>query len=117
MGSLMGHGRLDSNFPEANFYAATKNAVTALVEGWRQELRSLSEENNIRIAQISPGVVKTGALEAAVPNIDKAMAEAIYKTIPHLNVEDVAECVKYVLECPIRMQIHDILVRPTQQKF
>ena len=117
MGSLFGHGRLDPNFPQANFYAATKNAVTALVEGWRQELRTLSEENNIRVAQLSPGVVKTGALEAAMPNIDKATAEAFYQTIPHLEVEDIAQCVKYVLECPIRMQIHDIHVRPNQQNF
>ena len=52
-----------------------------------------------------------------MPNIDKATAEAFYQTIPHLEVEDIAQCVKYVLECPIRMQIHDIHVRPTQQNF
>ena len=117
MGSIFGHGRLDSDFPQIYFYSATKHAVTALLEGWRQELRSLNEENNIRIAQLSPGVVKTGIVEAANPNIDKATAEAIFQTLPHLNVEDIAECVKYVLESPIRMQVHDIIVRPTQQKF
>ena len=79
-------------------------------------MRSYAEENNIRIAQLSPGMVKTEIAEAGF-GIDKATADAFYETIPHLKVEDIAECVKFILESPSRMQIHDILVRPTMQKL
>ena len=90
--------------------------MTALVEGWRQELRSISEENRIRIATISPGMVKTGIIEAAI-NVDRATAESIWETIPHLSSIDVANSVKFILESPPNMQVHDILVRPTQQTW
>ena len=35
------------------FYAASKFAVTGLLEGWRQELRDIG--GNIRVCGISPG--------------------------------------------------------------
>ena len=34
------------------FYSATKFAVTALVEGFRQELRQMEPKNKIRVAQV-----------------------------------------------------------------
>ena len=94
------------------FYSATKFAVTALCEGWRQELRDLN--NNIRIAQLCPGVVETEFAEVA--SKDKAKAEALYKTMDCLQSEDMADCIKFILGAHPRMQIHDVLVRPTQQK-
>ena len=112
MSSQFGHQIGDR--PETFFYSATKHAVRVLCEGWRQELRSFSEENNIRIAQLSPGLVKTEILEA-MSNVGKAMSDTIFEALPHLNAEDIAECVKFILESPPRMQIHDILVRPTLQ--
>ena len=113
--SQFGH-QLESPFPGVYFYAATKHMVKALCEGWRQELRSYAEENHIRIAQLSPGVIKTEIAEKGF-NIDKATSDALYDSIPHMKVEDIAECVKFILESPPRMQIHDILVRPTLQKW
>ena len=115
IGSLRGH-QIYPNSPKSHFYAATKFVVTALVEGWRQELRSISEENRIRIATISPGMVKTGIIEAAI-NVDKATADSIWETIPHLSSIDVANSVKFILESPPNVQVHDILVRPTQQTW
>merc|ERR1712117_908817 len=49
------------------FYSATKFAVTALVEGFRQELRQMEPKNKIRIAQLCPGLVSTefGAVSGA----------------------------------------------------
>ena len=61
-------------------------------------------------------MVKTEIVQAS-RNVDKATSDAIFDALPHLNAEDVAECVKFILESPSRMQIHDILVRPTMQKF
>ena len=106
IGSLRGH-QIYPNSPKSHFYAATKFVVTALVEGWRQELRSISEENRIRIATISPGMV----------NVDKATADSIWETIPHLSSIDVANSVKFILESPPNVQVHDILVRPIQQTW
>ena len=79
-------------------------------------MRSYAEENHIRIAQLSPGVIKTEIAEKGF-NIDEAASDALFDSIPHMKVEDIAECVKFILESPPRMQIHDILVRPTLQKW
>merc|ERR1711993_124439 len=72
--SIFGH-QLESPYPGVYFYCATKHAVKALCEGWRRELRSYAEENNIRIAQLSPGMVKTEIAEVGF-GIDKATSDA-----------------------------------------
>ena len=102
--------------PKGRFYTATKYAVTALVEGWRQELRDIGNGNNIRVGQLSPGVVETEFAQVMNAN-DKQIADALYGSMDCLTAEDMAECLKFILAAPPRMQIHDILVRPTQQKF
>ena len=76
-------------------------------------MHCLFEENNIHIGQIFPGLVKT----EIVQSIDKARSDATFEALPHLNADNAAECVKLILESPSRMQIHDILVRPTMQKL
>lgn len=55
-----------SHLPLARFYAATKFAVTGLLEGWRQEVRDLG--TNIRVAAISPGLVATDFQAAMYPD-------------------------------------------------
>ena len=47
--------------PKIAFYSATKHALNCLLDGWRHELNSLGR--NIRIGQISPGVIKTAVIE------------------------------------------------------
>jgi NADP-dependent 3-hydroxy acid dehydrogenase YdfG len=37
--------------------------------------------------------------------------------VPLFQAEDMANAVLYILSTPAHMQIHDILVRPTQQTF
>ena len=97
---------------KTRFYSATKFAVTALLEGWRQEMRDLG--HNIRIGQLSPGVVETEF--ALAMSGDQQKADQLYSSMECLTAEDMADCLKFILSAPIRMQIHDILVRPTQQK-
>jgi hypothetical protein len=41
--SLSGH-RVPTNSPGTRFYSATKFAVTALLEGWRQEVNPFGPE-------------------------------------------------------------------------
>lgn len=112
--SMSGHRVPHMMGGKTRFYSATKFAVTALLEGWRQEVRDLGK-NNIRIGQLSPGVVETEFAMVMNGN-DKGKAEKLYKSMECLTAEDMADCLKFILSAPPRMQIHDILVRPTQQR-
>ena len=70
---------------------------------------------NIRVAAVSPGVVETEFQSAMYPG-DPGRAAAITAALPCLQPADMAEAVQFILASPPHMQIHDILVRPTQQK-
>lgn len=92
------------------FYAATKHAVRGLTEGLRKELRDAGSA--IRVCAVSPGMVETEFAEVmAGPD---AVAEA-YGRFPCLQPHDVADAVLFALTRPPHSQIHDILLRPTQQ--
>ena len=100
--------------PESGMYAATKFAVRALTEGVRQELRA--KQSAIRVSLVSPGYVATefadvfagrpGALEALQARLDVTMLEG----------HDVARAILWVVTQPPHVEVHDVLVRPTQQK-
>ncbi|XP_022085641.1 dehydrogenase/reductase SDR family member 11-like [Acanthaster planci] len=111
--SMSGH-RLTSM--ETHFYAATKHAVTALVEGIRRELRA--KKNHIRIAQVSPGLVETRFQVRMYASGDPEMTRAMtYKSLEVLTAEDIADNMLYILQVPPHVQVHDILIRPTEQPF
>lgn len=93
-------------------YSATKYAVRSLTEGLRQELREAGL--NIRVSSISPGYVETEF--AAQYHKSQAKAEALYSQYPMLQPEDIASTVAYILSQPDHVQIHDVLLRPTQQR-
>jgi 17beta-estradiol 17-dehydrogenase / 3beta-hydroxysteroid 3-dehydrogenase len=100
--------------PESGMYAATKFAVRALTEGVRQELRA--KQSAIRVSLVSPGYVATefadvfagrpGALEALQARLNVTMLEGT----------DVARAILWVVTQPPHVEVHDVLVRPTQQK-
>ena len=92
-------------------YAATKFAVRALTEGLRQELRERGSD--IRVSSISPGFVETEFAEKYAKSAEHA--QTVYSQFPVLQPEDIAEAVQYILSQPKHVQIHDILLRPTQQ--
>ncbi|TOF82810.1 short-chain dehydrogenase, partial [Vibrio parahaemolyticus] len=94
-----------------HFYTATKFAVTALTEGLRQELRSA--KSHIRVAAISPGVVETEF--AGRMNKNEAEGKKFYKNLECLQADDIASSVIHILAAPPHVQIHDILIRPTEQ--
>ena len=82
--------------------------------GWRQEVRDLG--TNIRVAAISPGLVETEFQTAMYPDAPEK-AEAIVRSVECLQDRDISSAVSYILASPPHMQIHDLLIRPTQQKF
>nr|UFX77190.1 farnesol dehydrogenase [Penaeus monodon] len=106
--SMSGH-RVTAT-PGVHFYTATKYAVTALLEGLRMELRAAN--SHIRVAAVSPGMVET----EFAPRMQKSEAgRQIYKTMECLQPEDIASSVVHILSAPPHVQIHDILLRPTEQ--
>jgi len=92
-------------------YSATKYAVRALTEGLRQELRELGSA--IRVSAISPGFVETEFAEHY--HGSEAKARATYTRYKVLEAVDVADAVAWVLSAPPHMQVHDVLIRPTDQ--
>lgn len=104
--SMSGH-----RVPGMSMYAATKFAVRALTEGLRKELRAA--DSPIRVSSISPGIVETEFAQQY--HQDPEQAKAVYNQFPVLQPTDIANAVAYAIEQPDHVQVHDILLRPTQQ--
>jgi 17beta-estradiol 17-dehydrogenase / 3beta-hydroxysteroid 3-dehydrogenase len=98
--------------PQAGVYPATKFAVRALTEALRQELRA--KDSAIRVSCVSPGQVETEF--AGVYQGDHAAGAASYKKMHALQPQDVADAILWVVRQPPHVQVHDVLVRPSDQK-
>jgi NADP-dependent 3-hydroxy acid dehydrogenase YdfG len=105
--SMSGH-RVPS---QSGVYSATKYAVRSLTEGLRQELRAAGSK--IRVTAISPGFVETEF--AARWNQRPEAAAETYGRYPVIQADEIADMVAYALRQPAHVQIHDVLVRPTDQ--
>lgn len=97
--------------PRTSVYSATKHAVKALTEGLRLDLREAGRP--VRVTSVSPGFVETDFLDAYTKSA--AEAQRIKDAYPLLKPEDVASAVVYALSAPPHMQVHDVLMRPTEQ--
>lgn len=97
--------------PILNVYPATKHAVNALVQTLRHEL-NFFKRNQIRISNISPGCVKTEIATAAGLPLEAGLAG-----LAMLESDDVSDAVIYILSTPARVQIQDIIIRPTGEFF
>ncbi len=86
-----------------SMYSASKWAVTAIGEALRQELRQMQEQNGIRVTLIEPGMVDTPFFDNP-PGPDNA-----------LHDDDIARAVLFALSQPDRVDINEILIRPTSQ--
>jgi len=95
--------------PMAGFYAATKFAVRALTEGLRQELRA--RQSPVRVTAVSPGHVETEF--ARVFSGD----DAVYRSMKVLEADDIARAILWVVCQPPHVEINDLLLRPTGQRF
>ena len=92
-------------------YSATKFAVRSLTEGLRLELRAA--KSKIRVGAISPGFVETEFAE--VYHGDAEKAKETYSQYRVLDPQDIASTVLHMLQLLKHVQIHDVLVRPTEQ--
>ncbi|XP_071946356.1 dehydrogenase/reductase SDR family member 11-like [Antedon mediterranea] len=98
-------------FSSVSFYCGTKHMVRALTEGLRQELRA--KKSNIRITSISPGYVRTEFLQRMV---GEEIAKKYTYEMKGLDAEDIADALAYALHAPPHCQVHDILLRPTNNQ-
>jgi NADP-dependent 3-hydroxy acid dehydrogenase YdfG len=83
---------------QGSLYSATKHAVTAMGESLRQELNG----TGARMTLIEPGMVDTPFFD----NPGEGRLEA----------EDIAEIVMFAVSRPARVDVNEILVRPTAQE-
>ena len=84
-----------------SLYSATKWAATAIGESLRQELRQMHENTSIRVTLIEPGMVDT-------PFFDNRPTGA-------LEADDIASAVLYAISQPDRVDVNEILIRPSSQ--
>lgn len=112
--STLGHSVIASppgTKPVQNVYPSSKFAITALNHVLRSEL-NYYKQNKIRISNISPGLVKTEILDAA----GILMAKMI-EHMPCLDASDISDAIIYILGTPTRVQIQDIIIKPTGEMF
>jgi NADP-dependent 3-hydroxy acid dehydrogenase YdfG len=84
---------------QGSLYSCTKHAVTAMGEATRLDVNG----TGIRVTLIEPGMVDTPFFE------NKPQIEA-------LHADDIAGAVMYAVSQPPRVDINEILVRPTAQE-
>ena len=81
-----------------SLYSATKWAITGMGEGARQDFN----DTGVRVTVIEPGMVDTPFFESP-PEIEA------------LHPEDVARAVMFAVSQPRRVDVNEILIRPTAQ--
>jgi len=84
-----------------SLYSATKWAASAIGESLRQELRQMRENTTIKVTLVEPGMVDT-------PFFDDRPSNA-------LEAEDIAAAVLYAISQPDRVDVNEILIRPSSQ--
>jgi NADP-dependent 3-hydroxy acid dehydrogenase YdfG len=81
-----------------SLYSATKWAVTAMGEAARQELNG----TGVRVTLVEPGMVNT-------PFFDNPVSDA-------LEPDDIARAMLFAVSQPPRVDVNEILIRPTSQE-
>ncbi|KAG5670357.1 hypothetical protein PVAND_000628 [Polypedilum vanderplanki] len=105
VGSIFGHEVPCPN--QSNLYPATKFAVKAMSEIFRQELIVIGNEK-IRVTNLSPGCVQTEIFKQA-GIVD---TETFFKLFPFLKPEDVSAAILYILSTPYDVNITELTIRP-----
>ncbi|MBI4081248.1 MAG: SDR family NAD(P)-dependent oxidoreductase [Candidatus Lambdaproteobacteria bacterium] len=89
------------------FYGGTKHAVKAITEGVRSEL--VERQSKTKIGMISPGIVATEIAEVG----SRGRTSAAARAGTPLESDDIADIIRFMLSAHPRVQIHDVLVRPS----
>jgi NADP-dependent 3-hydroxy acid dehydrogenase YdfG len=97
-------------YPGGAVYCATKHAVHAFTRALREETCG----RNIRVMQISPGMVNTEFSQVRFKGDLKA-AEAVYSGMTPLTGEDIADMMMFMLERPRHVVIDELITMPADQ--
>ena len=97
------------SYPGGGVYCSTKFAVRALSEGLRMDLNG----EDIRVTNISPGLVETEFSNVRLRDSEKA--KKVYEGYQPLTAQDIAECVLWSLQRPKHVNIQEMVVYPTAQ--
>ena len=93
-------------------YAATKFALRALSAGIHLEL---SAQRGIRVTDIQPGAVSTELADHIQDPAARETFRARWVDRRMLTSDDIAEAILYAVTAPSRVNVNEILVRPTDQ--
>lgn len=91
-----------------NIYPCTKHALKAFSEVLRQEL-IMNGDEKIRVANLSPGAVKT-EFRAAQPG-------NFFAKFPELSSENVADSIVYLLSTPYNVNVTQLTIKPVGEKI
>ncbi len=94
-------------------YNVTKWGVNAFSEALRQEV----SHQNIRVTVIEPGLVNTEINDHITDPIARQRSEERRKSITPLESEDIAAAIVYAVTQPTRVNVNEILIRPTTQTW
>lgn len=138
--SVAGHATAKMETIVSNIYAATKHAVTNLTDHLRLEL-AVAGNKRIRITvslflqhqlrarnkgtnclfnkilieiffqSLSPGVVKTEFMSTAGYEVNNFVG------FEHLEPKDISDAVRYILSLPAHVNVTEMTIRPTGEKF
>ena len=93
-------------------YVAAKHGTSVVSETLRLELNG----ENIRVADIRPGMVRTEEFSLTRLHGDQAAADKVYQGVDHpLVAADVAECVGFVVGLPQHVNIDTMVIKPVAQ--
>lgn len=95
--------------PSSAVYSATKFAVRAISEGFRQEVKPY----NVRTTIISPGLTESELFESITDGAIKTMIGPMKKMA--IPAESIANAVAYVIGQPDDVDVSEMIIRPTAQ--
>ncbi len=95
--------------PTSAVYSATKFAVRAISEGFRQEVKPY----NVRTTIISPGLTESDLFGSVTDQSIKALFEPMKKMA--IPAERIANAVAYVIGTPDDVDVNEMIIRPTVQ--
>jgi NADP-dependent 3-hydroxy acid dehydrogenase YdfG len=96
----------------AGVYNASKWGVGAFSESLRQEVY----KDKIRVTIIEPGAVATELTHHITHPGAKEQIEAFVRAMTPLEAEDIAAAIVYAVTQPPRVNVNEILIRPTDQE-
>jgi NADP-dependent 3-hydroxy acid dehydrogenase YdfG len=99
-------------FPGMPVYAMTKAAIHSLSHTLRLDLHG----TGIRVSEIAPGRVETGAHLALLQDREEGRRR-FYEGYESLLAEDIANAIGFVLAAPQRMDVSFMEIVPTDQSY